>query len=445
MTNNAAPGTNASPTVARRGWTRLFASAPGNDGGSGGVFAVDEHGAELLDPVPTTGMTLSADGTQLARLGWVEGRSEVSELYVSDRSGLLAYRRLDDVGEPHSLQWFRGHLYAVSTHTNSVVRLDLDGTTETIWSPAGLTAHGDCWHLNSLAVADDRLFVSAFGAFDTVRGWSEAGRLDGAGLVVDIERDAIALSGFGAPHDPTWEGDGWLICNSLSGEIWRLDRSGRRVGSVELGGWTRGVLVANDEIYVGVSAHRLARTAVRAHIAVLDRSTLTEVGRFELPSRDVFALCPYDDGLANGLRVGDRLGAAGVMGSPDVVMDRPLSATDSLARLELEAATPTSVTVRLTNTSGVIMSGFGRHPVRVGARWWDTETSDWVHVSRADLVSPLYPHRSVTVEVALPSLPPSGTPLQLCVLQEMVRWFDEVSDAAAVEMQPRDMRRPAVS
>ncbi len=415
---------------------RVIASAQGSDSQSGGVFAVSEDGCELLDSLPTTGMAISPDATRLARLTWLDGNNDLSELVVSDASGLLTYRRLDDVREPHSLMWLGRELYAVSTGSNCILVLDDAGRTQRVLMPAGPPDLGDRCHLNSLTVVDDRMFVSAFGIFEADRGWASPGSLDGAGVVLDCATGGTVLSGFSAPHDPTWVGDGWLICNSLTGEVWRLDIDGRRTASIQLGGWTRGVLIDGAIAYVGISAHRLAEPRVRAQIAVLNLSTLNELGRMELPSSDVFALLPYHEHLANGLRVGANLGVARRLGSPAVLMDRPLDPADSIARLSLGDATPARATVRLTNLSNSIMSALGRYPIRVGARWWDDSTTEWIDAARSDLQAPLYPNATVDMRVDFLSLPPAGKPLQICVLQEEVRWFDELCPEAAIELYP---------
>lgn len=409
----------------------LIASAPGNEGQLGGVFAVGGEGCELLDPVRTTGMTVSPDGTRLARLTWADGRSDLAELLVSDRSGLLNYRRLDDVGEPHSLLWVGDELHVVSTASNSVVVVDESGRTKRTWHATGAVSRGDRWHLNSLAHVDRRILVTAFGTFGEIRAWARPGALSGAGVVLDLATREVVLSGFAAPHDPTWLGDGWVICNSFTGEVLRLDPHGRQIASAQLGGWTRGVLVDDGLVYVGVSAPRLANPATRARIAVLDRATLREIGRLAMPTRDVFALCPYDEQLANGLRVGTRLGAASGLGSSVVVMDHPLAEADSIARLELVEATPSGASVRVTNLSAAIMSSIGRHPVRVGARRWDPVTQGWLDVARADLPAPLYPHRHVTLDIDMGSAGPDGGPIRLGIVQEAVRWFDELDDSSA--------------
>ncbi|CAN5526124.1 hypothetical protein BH10ACT2_BH10ACT2_06660 [soil metagenome] len=414
----------------------LLASAHGRNGQSGGVFAVSENDCELLDRLPTSGMAISPDATRLARLTWLDGEGDLSELIISDASGLLTYRRLDEVRESHSLMWHGSELYAVSTGSNCIVVLDDAGRTMRTLLPAGPADQGDRCHLNSVAVAGDRIIVSAFGIFDAARGWNSPGALDGAGVVLDVATGDVVLSGFDAPHDPTWVEDGWLICNSFSGDVLRLDVDGQRTASTHLGGWTRGVLVAGDIVYVGISAHQLANSRVRAQIAVLELATLKQIGLIDMPSKNVFALLAYDEGLANGLRVGANVGVVGQIGSPTVVMDRALDAAESLAKLNLRNSTTTGATVRLTNLSNSVLSGFGKHPVRVGARWWDDSINDWVDVARGGLDTPLYPNAAVEVRLKFPSLPPAGKPFQICVLQEEVRWFDEVCPDAAIELYP---------
>lgn len=196
---------------------RLMVSASGNGTEVGGVFAVGDNDCELLDPLPTTGMAVSPDGTRLARVTWVEGATDVSELVVNDSLGLLLYRRLDGVAEPHSMMWLDDEIHVVSTGNNSIATMDDSGRTKHVWRPEGVSSHGDRWHLNSLTLVGDRVLATAFGMFDAVRGWGRPGALEGAGVVFDLATGEVVLSGFSAPHDPTWLGDGWLICNSLSG------------------------------------------------------------------------------------------------------------------------------------------------------------------------------------------------------------------------------------
>ncbi|MGX7681467.1 DUF4915 domain-containing protein [Jatrophihabitans sp. DSM 45814] len=421
----------------------LLASSPATEGGGGGVYLVGPDGAELLDAVPTSGMCASPDGSRLGRLAWAPQDNVRSELFITDSTGLLLYRRLDDVSEPHSMLWDGDEIIVVSTHTDSVLWLDETGREIRRWSPAALGGRGDNWHLNGLCRMGERVLVSCFGRFDRHRGWSAPGARDGAGIVFDPVTSEVVLSGLSAPHDPVWLGDGWLVCNSMTRELWSLDPAGDVRAQVDLGGWTRGIEVDDEFIYVGVGVHRDTDPAVRARIAVLDRHTLMELNAFELPGREVFALARVSEDVVDGLRVGARTGALEATGSPQVRMDEPLAAADCAVRLRIVEGLdedamwglgPRRVTVRVTNLSSVSLSGLGPYPVRIGARWY-SENGDSVDGERGFLPAPLRPGASADVELTVTSPMTGPAVLRLGVVQEFVRWFDEVSPAATVAVK----------
>jgi len=214
-------------------------------------------------------------------------------------------------------------------------------------------------------------------------------------------------------------------------------------------------------VYVGVSAHRLAGASTRARIAVLDTCTLEEVGQLPLPGRDVFAITRWDEHLAHGLRIGAGLGALRDAGSSHLYMDDPLRDIDCALHVDLAHAPmrhgeggpgQCDVTVRLTNRASVPMSGRGSLPVRVGLRH-GCARDRWVDVGRADLPRLLAPGEAVdvTMRIDLAALDASGCSgvahrIQICALQEHVRWFDDICPAAAVELEVardvNDVRAP---
>jgi hypothetical protein len=247
-----------------------------------------ENGFERLDQLSSTGVAVSADGALLARLLWSDADTEgAGELLLYDACGLLGYRRVDALREAHGALWHEGHLLAVSTLTNSVLRLDETGSVTHTWSAPG---EGDCWHLNNLLLHHGRLLVSAFGRFAEHRGWSEPSARDGSGVVFDMVSGEDVLSGLTCPHDPLALDGGWLVCNSGTGELWRCAPDGAVLARHALGGWTRGLTYDAEHVYVGVSAHRLLGLEGTAAVAVLDRATLCERARWALPCREVFAL-----------------------------------------------------------------------------------------------------------------------------------------------------------
>lgn len=424
----------------------FLTSSPGTEGGGGGLLYVESGRGDLVDPLPTTGMCLSPDGSKLARLVWTPHDNAGSALYISDHTGLLLYRRLDEVSEPHSLLWVDDQIIVVSTHTNSVLWLDDSGRERRRWTAPGTKPTGDYWHLNSLTHDGDRLLVSAFGVFDRHRGWAEPGARDGAGIVFDLCAERIALTGLSGPHDPIWLGDSWLVCNSMTQEVRRLKPDGETTARVRLGGWTRGLLVENGRAYVGVGVHRDADPAARARIAVLELETLTEVDAMPLPGREVFALSRISQGILDGLRVGARTGALQEAGSAEIRMETPLAPADCVVRTEVvggyrpgETWTtgPRTITVRVTNLSAVRLSGLGPYPVRVGARWRQAGGDSFIDGERGMLSHPLDPGRSA--DIVLEMRPPlSGeSVLRVGAVQEFVRWFDEVSPQASQDLAVR--------
>jgi hypothetical protein len=279
----------------------LLASGLGDDTG-GGIFALDAGGFRVLDRVSTTGLAASRDGSSLARVTWTDDDPQTAgELLLYDRRGVRSYRRVDALQEPHGVAFHGNRLAVVSTLQNSVLWLDGAGDVVRTWQALG---DGDCWHLNNVVVHAGRVLVSAFGRFDHHRAWAAPGARDGAGIVIDTRSGRNVLEGFSAPHDPTPLDDGWLICNSGSSELLRLDRAGAVLERRGLGGWTRGLASDARRLYVGISAHRLTGGSGTAAVVALDRTTLTEVDRWPLPCREVFSLVLVDPALAEGVAWG---------------------------------------------------------------------------------------------------------------------------------------------
>lgn len=223
--------------------------------------------------------------------------------------GVVSHWAVEELREPHSAMWRDRRLVVVSTLTNSILWLAHDGSVVRRWR---LPGEGDSCHLNSLATRHGHLLVSAFGRFREHREWADPERWAGRGIVIDVASGREVLSGFSAPHNPVWLGDGWLICNSAEGTLLRLDRRGAAQAEVHLSGWTRGLVVSPDRVHVGVSAHRV-RGAERGHafVAELTRDGLEERHRWDLPSREIYDLAYVPAPLVDGIQRGaDRLSAA---------------------------------------------------------------------------------------------------------------------------------------
>jgi hypothetical protein len=247
--------------------------------GHGGLFRLHGTEVERLTDESTTG--LAVDRNRFARVLWDDEEPDrPSVVIVRDADG---ERRMTvpDLREPHGLLWRGRHLLAVSTIGNAVLWLRGDGSIARAWR-AG--PEGDAWHINGVLAHRGRLLATAFGRFDEHRGWSKPGARDRAGVVFRLRSGRDVLQGFTAPHDPLWLDGRWIVCNSGTRELWVGERR------VQLGGWTRGLTYDDRHLYVGVSAHRLLDQDGRAVVVTLDRQSLEEVARTEMPCGEVFAL-----------------------------------------------------------------------------------------------------------------------------------------------------------
>ncbi len=288
----------------------LVASGLGDDTG-GGVYRLQAGNIIPIDRVSTTGLAVSSDGCLLARLLWNQENAEVpGEIVMYHASETPTRRCSEALREPHGVMWHEDSFAAVSTNTNSILWFNREGDIVRSWSAPG---EGDCWHLNNLVVHDGRLLACAFGRFDEHRGWNRPGACEGSGVVFDLASGEDVLRGLTCPHDPVFLDDGWLVCNSATGELLRCDETGVIVERQPIGGWTRGLAYDETRVYVGVSAHRLLGLQGTAMVAVCDRKTLQEVDRWTLPCREVFSLAfvptQLVDALAAGLGTDDQLHA----------------------------------------------------------------------------------------------------------------------------------------
>ena len=130
-------------------------------------------------------------------------------------------------------------------------------TRSSRWTaPAGCTRCGrattvpDSCHVNCITAAEGDLWATAFGWFDSFKGWRGT-RAVGAGVLWNL-RTGEEITGFSHPHTPRRVGDEWFVCESLNESFVRRDRAGTELQRVELGGYTRGVAFVDDRVLVGV-------------------------------------------------------------------------------------------------------------------------------------------------------------------------------------------------
>src|SRR4249920_3908663 len=110
------------------------------DDGRGGMFALSDDGVEILDSVATVGVAY-ADGRFGRLLRAPVEVSSTTELVVYDERGVLEYRRLDAVRDPHDLLAHDGGWLVVRSGTNEIVYVGAD-ELRVVWHRDG---EPDAW------------------------------------------------------------------------------------------------------------------------------------------------------------------------------------------------------------------------------------------------------------------------------------------------------------
>jgi len=437
----------------------LFVAGAEPGGGAGPTTGDDRdreaartEAAQTVDRVSGTG--LHATGDRLVRCLWSQDGSP-AELLVYDATGVLRYHRLDQVSAPHDVLAVDDQVLVVATDQNEVVWVGPDGAVTRRWQAPG---EPDSWHVNGLFRHGGRLLVSAFGQFSRRRGWDAAGR-PASGCLVDIDTGERVLDGLAAPHNPVFADGAWLVCNSATGELVEIDPDGGRIRRrLALPGWPRGLVVAGDRLFVGLSPHRHAASAIEtARVVAVDREGFRVVATAPLPAREVYALALVGPDLLAGVRRGFATNATrtheqGQLAMFDRVGVRPRlvwAVGDRLradeCRVSVEPVRPVgpvpagallTVCCVVRNEGPAVLTPAPPYPVRMVYRW---RRADGSAVETEQLATAL--DRSLppgtAAEVALLVRAP-GDPgrhrLRITVEQQDVAWFDELDDGNAVEV-----------
>jgi acetolactate synthase-1/2/3 large subunit len=426
----------------------LLVSGVAGDAG-GGLFRLDGDAAVQLDRLSSTGLAV-ADGT-LQRLLWSGGSAGpgASELLVYDATGVLSYRRLDGVIDPHDLAWHDGRLVVASAAQNALFDISGDEPVP-VWRGPDT---GDSWHVNCLLSHEGRLLVSAFGRFDEPRGWAH-GRASGAGIVFDATSGATVVNGLSSPHQLRAVDGLWVICNSGAGELLAIDPHDRSiVRRAALGGWTRGLAITDDALYVGVSAHRYGPSGIaHARIVVLDRDSWEPLATVPLPCTEVYDVVALPAELLDGVRRGFETNtlrsaeqdqhalfrAAGIRPQRLWPSGEPLAPES--CRVTVEADLPPRaaaggtfvVPCRVTNRGGAVLTSWPPHPVHLAYRWFDGGTQIGEDGARVRLPHSLAPGEAAGFDLDVIAPATTGSlELRVTLVQELVTWFDDIDPANA--------------
>lgn len=201
--------------------------------------------------------------------------------------------------QAHELAWADDELWVVNTLFSCLCTLDDRHSFVPRWRPPFITAYApeDRCHLNALAMSAGRpRYVTAFGETDTAGGW-RPGRVDG-GCLIDVDSDEAIVRGLAMPHSPRIHGDSVYLLESGRGRLVRVDlRSGGVDTVAELPGYTRGLALAGDLAFVGLSKARESATFAGVPIAANRERLKCGVAIVELSSGRAIGLLEFHTGI----------------------------------------------------------------------------------------------------------------------------------------------------
>jgi len=167
------------------------------------------------------------------------------------------------------------------------------------WRPpfiSALAAEDRC-HLNGLALVDGQpKYVTAMAETDTSGGW-RPNKVE-TGCLIDIATNQTIACGFAMPHSPRFQlGQVWLL-DSGRGQLVRVDQSsGRWENVAAVPGYARGLAIAGNLAFVGLSKIRETSTFGGVPIAEKRNELRCGIGVIELSTGRTLATFEFTTGV----------------------------------------------------------------------------------------------------------------------------------------------------
>ncbi|QTH42334.1 glycosyltransferase [Cohnella sp. LGH] len=254
----------------------LLVSSPNN----GGLFTVNHLlEVEVIDHISSTGVFIY-NGCLYRAIQ----HDDHSEILVYYPDGSIRSFIHDDISDIHDIYIYKDRVYVVSTGTNEVVQMSLQGAIQHRYS---FPCKSDSWHLNCLEMWNGKLVVSAFGKFDMHRGYKN--NTNGNGIVFEVQSGEILLDRLSQPHSPKWDDNRLYVCNSEEKEIWAQTDNETSIRKLQLDSYVRGLCITEGTIYAGLSKSRNNSDSQEHGSIVLIRKTdFTVENSINIPFNEVY-------------------------------------------------------------------------------------------------------------------------------------------------------------
>ncbi|MBW6474932.1 MAG: glycosyltransferase [Anaerolineaceae bacterium] len=187
-----------------------------------------------------------------------QGASPVLASVSIAEAKVTNYVALTQCKDPHSLVCSNGFVYVVSTGTNEIYRVPFEdgqfGAEELFWSYPGVCHERDEVHLNGLTVDGDDLIASCFGPRNAEGSWGMEGR------VFHVDSGISIRTGLNQPHSPIVSGALLAFAESAASKVHIFRKTDNlpwiSAQEILLSGYTRGLVLREHQLLVGVSANR---------------------------------------------------------------------------------------------------------------------------------------------------------------------------------------------
>lgn len=260
-------------------FSRLLVSSPNN----GGLFLLYAHKAYKLDNLNTTG---------IHHVGGVFSRGLQPDSFWAGGADSPEINPALAVLDVHDVLIHDNHHYLVGTTGNEIIKLDRNGTEIRRWV---LPGEPDSHHINCLGTWGGRIVFSAFGDFTETRGYKE--KSSGAGYVQDLLTGERLIAGLSQPHSLIAERDNLLVANSEAMELREYSLDGQLLRHKKLDGYTRGICVEGEYVYIGLSRSRNLEdlSMDNARLVALHRDSWEVAGELSLPVNEIYSIVSLDD------------------------------------------------------------------------------------------------------------------------------------------------------
>ncbi|MFA0057787.1 glycoside hydrolase family 99-like domain-containing protein [Vibrio echinoideorum] len=250
----------------------------------GGLFIIRDKQAIKIDNFNTTGLFLSKS---------LFLRGKQPETFVYYESGTtFEYHSYDKFNDIHDVLFHDGSIYIVCTTGNFVIKVNEKGEELHRWSYDG---ENDSRHINCLAVWNGRVVFSAFGDFSKNREYKNKAK--NAGYVEDLLSGERLIDNLSQPHSPIANGENLIIASSENYEIHEYSKKNKLLRKKYMGGYTRGLCLAGDILYVGLSVSRNNKQHSNSSAILVGLNIITweEVFRIPLSSNEIYSVVEFED------------------------------------------------------------------------------------------------------------------------------------------------------